>query len=359
MNLYLTADQIGIHSGGGIVTANELQALQSLGETQVISRKEIEESKQALEWNEERFPALCDPWGWDKVAYHQFGNKIKLAHVYAGTFSESIRKLKANGAKVTYTAAAHNIEVSKREHERLGIAFNYPHLTDPELWNRYVRGYVEADVAVCPSSLSRDCMLSYGCRDVRIIPHGVHIPNTVAPVPQRFTVGYLGAVGPDKGLIYLLQAWKKLNYQDGSRLVIGGLQSINPWFVSMVLPVMGERSHNVGLLGWIPNVADFYNQISCYVQPSCSEGFGIEVLEAMSFARPVLCSRGAGAADVVPDDYRFDPANADDLAERIDWFKNCSSTVPITIPNGWQSIAKRYTWDIIRQQYVDLWRSLL
>jgi len=41
------------------------------------------------------------------------------------------------------------------------------------------------------------------------------------------------------------------------------------------------------ILGFVENLVDFYKQISVYIQPSITEGFGITPLEAMAYGRPV------------------------------------------------------------------------
>lgn len=349
MNLYLTADVLGNQSGGGTVTYHELKALKELGETKCLSRQELIESVM----RESITPNLAiEPWIWDNIAVHGFGNSIKLAHIYAGTFTQCVAKLLINGAKVTYTAAAHDVALSKEEHEKLGIPFNYPHLTEDLLWGRYLTGYKQASVLIVPSEHSHNVMRKFGCtNNIKIIPHGVDIPNEpLRPLPTVFTVGYLGAVGPDKGLIYLLQAWKKLNYRDAI-LVIAGRDS-NSEFVQHMVHAFGGG--NIILKGWVDKIADFYNSISLYVQPSVTEGFGIEVLEAMAHGRPTICSKGAGASDTVPTSNVFAAADVDALAEMID---SQRQKLPFSC-EFWQANAKQYTWDRIESAYQQLWRSL-
>lgn len=361
-NLYLTADRVGEQSGGGKVTWHESLALFDLeGDFTLVSREQIE-------------TALLDqdePWCWDRTVEAAFVEAlaecrlekirnaiIKLCHVYAGTFSRTIHYLKSVGCKVTYTAAAHDVEASRKAHTDLGIPYDYPHLTDPELWKRYLAGYLAADVVVCPSQHSAHVMRGFGRTGrIEIIPHGIDIPDSYFPLPSRFVCGYLGAVGPDKGLRYLLAAWKQLNYRDAT-LVIAGKQSTSSW-VRQLVQVYGGG--NIELRGWVKDVSDFYNSISVYCQPSVTEGFGIEVLEAMAHGRPVVCSLGAGAADVVSDSSAgliVGSSNSADIAAAIDNYKSLPGLVASSGEQG-RKTAENYTWDKIRQRYIDLWRSLL
>src|ERR1700738_49777 len=308
--LYITADRINTQTGGGLVTFHESEALKSLGPCEIFDRDILARPGRTAfgEYDvwEEALSAVAmgqtgpdspwvDPWVWDGFACYRWRElerdrqkyqPPKFAHFYAGTFTTTIKKLKEIGCKVSYTAAAHNIELSKQAHLEAGIPFDYPHLTDPELWKRYVGGYLAADVVICPSTHSADVMRSYGCKNVEIIPHGVDIPETIAPLPKTFTVGYMGSYGPDKNVPILLKAWKKLAYRD-SLLVLAGRDSNSPYVQDMVAKHGGG---NIVMAGWVDKVADFYNSISLYVQPSWTEGFGCEVLEAQAHGRAVLCS---------------------------------------------------------------------
>ena len=111
----------------------------------------------------------------------------------------------------------------------------------------------------------------------------------------------------------------------------------------------------------VEDVSDFYNQLSLYIQPSITEGFGIEVLEAMAHARPVLCSDGAGARDVVPAAMWFVRGDVADLAGALDTEKSMSGKQPdylTNLGNSCREWASYYTWDKIRVHYQDLWRSV-
>lgn len=345
-NLYITADKIGDTSGGGRVTQEECVALAMLGNCYIWGRNHLQ----------------CvgpEPWGWDVSAHRavETAESYTLAHFYAGTFSKTVKRLKEKGCKVTYTCAAHDKEISQLEHEKLGFPFPYPHLTNPELWAKYLQGYKDADVLICPSQYSASCMKSYGCTGrIEIIPHGVDIPDkSIVPMPATFTVGYLGAIGPDKGLIYLLQAWKLLDYKD-AKLLIAGRDSLSPYMENLV-SLTGAK--NVERVGWIPNVSSFYNQISMYVQPSCTEGFGIEVLEAVAHGRPVSCSTNAGACEAIPEIYRHRAMDVEHLASKIDLLRGILQNKSLEYCDLWRSLAISYKWEYIREKYITLWKELL
>ncbi len=350
---YVTSDSVGSETGGGVVTWNEAEALVRISSPmQLFSREFIQSAKDSV-------------WADDDWMYEKLQSIIKsgdLVHFYAGTFSKTIKMLKAKGAYVTYTCAAHSIEESRKEHESLGIPYTYPHMTVPELWQRYLEGYLLADRLIVPSEHSKEVCISYGADPlkVRVIPHGCNLPKLeeLTPPPERFSLGCLGAVaGPDKGLIYLLQAWRKLNYQDATLKIAGGPS--NSGLVKYWVSVLGGG--NIELMGWIDKVKDFYSSISCYCQPSVSEGFGIEVLEAMAHGRPVICSQGAGASCIVDENVSgmlFKTRDVDDLARTIDLYYRDSICKEESGEPSWR-IASNYTWDKMKVKYQEVWKELI
>ncbi len=352
MFLYLTADSIGLESGGGLVTFQEAQALKELGNRSndalfIINKSDLESNGP-------------EPWKWDKAAkailLEKCSNKWpKLCHIYSGTFSETVELLKWNGCKVCYTIAAHDRAISKREHEKWGLLFPYPHLVEEPLWQQYIRGYGLSNTIITPSTVASKTVRDYGPdfinKRIEIIPHGVNLPKEVKPLPEKFVVGYAGAISPDKGTIYLLQAWKKLNYKDGL-LILAGSATSQPW-MSEFLNAYGGG--NILCLGWVKDISDFYNQISLYVQPSSTEGFGLEVLEAMAHGRVAICADGAGAVDVAP--IYVPSCDVDKLADCIDEVKKANK---LEI-EGLQAreVSKEFTWDKIRAKYINVWESML
>lgn len=366
--LYVTADDIGIPTGGGAVTFQESLALQEAAGGVEVWDGNFIRSMGDLPWS---FGGgwhapdwtygdgeLDEPWACDSRAMRAFPLEVPptLAHFYSGTFSRTVARIRFLGGKVSYTAAAHRISDSRKAHEELGLSYNFPHLTDPELWNKYLQGYLDADLLICPSSLSAKVMTEYGREGpIAVIPHGCHLPKAVRPLPGRFAVGYLGAYGPDKGVVDLLRAWKILDYKDAV-LLLGGRDSQSDWVHHLYNTYGGG---NVECVGWVNDVSDFYNACSLYAQPSKSEGFGMEVLEACAHQRPVVCSRGAGACDLLPAAWTYDTGDVQKLALKIDTARKILSQHPFEWFSNFRRVAETHTWDVIRNRYATAWKCLL
>jgi glycosyltransferase involved in cell wall biosynthesis len=105
---------------------------------------------------------------------------------------------------------------------------------------------------------------------------------------------------------------------------------------------------NVYLRGWVRSPSLLYNTVSQYVQPTATEGFRIEVLEAQAHGRPVICSAGAGAAELAS--LAIPARDSEGLAAAIH--------AAMQVPLGLSSVA-HLTWPRIRERYKQLWREVL
>lgn len=354
--LYISTD-LGVDSSGGLVCKYELEAMKSLGDNVIeFGPKNVGPTENGLPDT----PFLIDYLTLYRLSKLDLaGLKVDLVHFYGGCYGQSIRYLKSKGIKTTMSIMWHDRKTSIEECEKYYGPYPFNHVKDDRLWNIYIEGVREVDIVIVAGTVPRDLILNEGCKRVEIVPMGCDIPESdkIKEFPKEFRVGYLGAIGPDKGLYYLIKAWELLDYRDGSTLLFAGQYSDN---LAMVINKYASRGR-FHLMGYIKNVADLYNNISVYVQPSATEGFGIEVVEAMSYGRPVICSNGAGAADLVEDGstgFVVPKMDIGTIAEKIDWFKNHEQEMYIMGGRS-KSVAKKYTWDKTVEKYAMLWESIL
>lgn len=342
--IYCTADRVGTVGGGGVVTGNESAALASIGKVCIVDGTTIGSSDDPFELDERAHDCV-------QKILAQGG--VRLAHFYAGGFPRTVGALKEAGVRITYTAAAHDISESKTEYEKLRIPYSYRHITDPDLWSRYLSGYLAADAVVCPSEHSASIMRKFGCRQVCVIQHGTDVPNNTASLPGRFSVGYLGRIGPDKGVVYLLSAWKAANIKNGV-LIMAGADSAAalPWARSF-------GGGNIEFRGFVESVSDFFNDCSVYVQPSVTEGYGIEVVEAMAHGRPVIVSDGAGASDAVAHGHNGFVFRKRDVGALTELILRCSAVDLSLMGAAARESASSMSWRSIRERYVDFWRTVI
>jgi glycosyltransferase involved in cell wall biosynthesis len=156
-----------------------------------------------------------------------------------------------------------------------------------------------------------------------VIYNGVDIPDYCerrtdddGPYPVIVTVGRLT---PEKGQIYLLDAVKdlKCDYPDIELQVIGD----GPLKGSLMKHAeMLGICDNVKFLGIQDEIGSHLRNADIFVLPSLYEAFGIVLLEAMVYMKPVIASRVNGIPEVVEEGVSgilVPPAKSDELAGAI------------------------------------------
>jgi len=344
--LYLTQDRIGTPSGGGFVTRFECECLASLGEDlSRIDSAAVPTCEDPFE-NDERYSQAVKQMVAERGA-------PRLAHIYAGCFTTTVEFLKSKGTKITYTADAHDPDRSIEEFGRCGFDYPNRHMSDRNLRTMYVKGYKLADTVIVPSTHSEKVMKAFGCPNVVLIPHPVR-PFPDLGFPEKFTIGYMGQGGPDKGLRYLVQAWKTLDLKE-ARLIFAG--NCAPAVIDLW---RREGGRNIEVAGFVKNEEDFYRRISVYIQPSITEGWGIPVVEAMACGRPGIVTEGAGVADAVADGRtgrRIPIRDPKAIMEAIRFYLENPEKV---LEHGRQAheASRAYALGVIQEKYLALWRSV-
>lgn len=151
-----------------------------------------------------------------------------------------------------------------------------------------------------------------GRQRLRLV-HGVH----------KDFVFYMGGFDSRKNVSFLIVAFAQL--PDSTRaehsLVIGGrIGDVEKAFLLAVMRRHGLAPNEVIFTGQIDDkeLVELYCTCSLFVFPSLHEGFGLTVLEAMACGAPVLAANATSLPEVVGRaDMLFDPANAEELTERM------------------------------------------
>ena len=343
------ATRFALDTGEGNVSHHESKALAAVTDVEkILTEADIKPKLPQL-------PDAVRPFLWDYLAAHELkDHKVDLAFFNGSPFGLTMSVLKP--AKTIVDTPAHNIELSVEEFERQNGIGSYPfyNMTDPFLWNVYSQHIKNADVVLCPSKLSAEYIstkLSLKNR-ISIIPHGCFLPEegSIHP-PADFSVAHVGVNTNDKGQFYLVQAWHKLkrNPMFSGRIVIVG-RGTSLWIPFGVFS--SEFADNIGKV---------YNDCSVYVQPSVTEGFGIPVLEAMAYSRPVIVTEGAGSCELIDDGkdgFVVPIRDADALKEKIEYFHDNPDEVKRMGKNA-RAKAEKYSWEIIEKKYRELIMSVL
>ncbi len=144
----------------------------------------------------------------------------------------------------------------------------------------------------------------------RVLPNQV-TPFTVPPeppknitLPQRFWLA-VGTREPRKNIPRFVTAWARAREQAPdvvpSLILVGGAEDLAPQLRTLAELHIIENVTDAELHG-------LYRQAAAFWHPSCAEGFGMPVVEAMLTGTPVYAARGSALDEIVPPGMpRYDP----------------------------------------------------
>lgn len=155
--------------------------------------------------------------------------------------------------------------------------------------------------------------IEYGQDETKsfVIPNAIDLTDMLqisAPVnlqeKEVITIGGMARLDKAKGFNFAIRAIKRL--EDLSRekkwnkkfiLKIAGSGPHKPFLLSLVQELGVED--NVEFLGWIKSKKDFFASIDIFCLSSQSETFGLVLLEAMKFRKPIITTDADGPKEIL------------------------------------------------------------
>ena len=136
---------------------------------------------------------------------------------------------------------------------------------------------------------------------------------------DRFVIGALGRLSPEKGIHYLIDAFAILQDRNKSaRLLLLGDGEQRQLLESKIRKLGLEG--RVLMPGYLADAARYLSSISVLAMPSLTEGMPITLLEAMRAGIPIVASKVGGIPHVLMDEKSallVPPGDPDDLAHAI------------------------------------------
>ena len=107
------------------------------------------------------------------------------------------------------------------------------------------------------------------------------------------------------------------------------------------------------------DLARLYRDALCFVYPSFYEGFGMPILEAMSYGCPVVLSNTSCFPEIAQKaGLYFDPTEIDDIHEKMKIMTGDVALRHYYIEEGYKRI-KSFSWEKCAQQHIEVYKSLL
>jgi glycosyltransferase involved in cell wall biosynthesis len=175
-------------------------------------------------------------------------------------------------------------------------------------------------------------------------------------VPPRPRIGFLGRLEPVKGVDVLISAFMQL--RTPASLIVSG---DGPERDTVEGPgVFWQPPMEYGMVPRFLKTLDVLVLPSVTIPPAHREQFGRVLTEAMAAGIPVIGSNSGAIPEVIGDAGLIVPErNSKALAEAIDSVLIDAELRARLIERGYQRVAERFTWPIVAQRTVGLFRSAM
>ncbi len=201
-------------------------------------------------------------------------------------------------------------------------------------------------------------------RETVFIPNGISKPEIrdANIIKEKYGVekdGYilfLGRLVPEKGVHYLINAYKQLGTD--KKLVIAGGASHTSEYEHEIRTLAGN-SDSIIFTGFVQGeeLDELYSNAYIYVLPSDLEGMPISLLEAMSYGCCCLTSDIAECTEVCGENaVYFSKGSESSLWDRLDELINNSEKVNELKQSSSKYILNRYNWDTVTEKTLELYK---
>lgn len=224
-------------------------------------------------------------------------------------------------------------------------------------WTRYSINNASKVISVSKTT-KKDVMSFYKIpeKKIEVVYNGFEkeiddeaIPSDMSEIDRKIIspyILYVGTIQPRKNIIALIRAFSLLHKTNpGLNLVITGKKG---WLFDQIFKEARELylENKIIFTGYVSDeeLVYLYRKAFCFVLPSFYEGFGIPVLEAMSFGCPVVSSFSSSLPEVGGEAaLYFDPADYKDLADKLNMLASSVKLRQELIRKGKERI-KQFSW---------------
>lgn len=170
---------------------------------------------------------------------------------------------------------------------------------------------------------------------------------------------YVGTLQPRKDIPTLIEAFTQFQKKHTEyKLVIVGKKG---WMYEKILKLAPHHAQpHIVFTDYLPDeeVVALYQNAFCYTLPSLYEGFGIPLLEAMSYGCPVITSYASSLPEIGGEAcLYFEPKNIEDLLFNMELLQKDSSLRSELIQKGKERIT-HFSWSRSAEETLSILKSV-
>ena len=196
------------------------------------------------------------------------------------------------------------------------------------------------------------------------IPNGATRPECLEPeeIVKRFGVAkddyilFLGRIVPEKGIHYLINAFKQVDTCK-SLVIAGGASDTDDYM--LYLKELAKEDDRIRFTGFVQGkvLEELYSNSYVYVLPSDLEGMPLSLLEAMSYGNCCLTSDIKECTEVTGEKgISFRKGDVADLATKLQYLCDDADVTQKYKSEAADYICKKYSWDAVVEETLTLYQ---
>jgi len=235
--------------------------------------------------------------------------------------------------------------------------------------HKQLRIWDKIDAFICPSSFILEKMVQSGFEKQKLF----HIPTFIdsKKILPKFEPGnymlYFGRISHEKGINILLDAFEKLKRKNSKASVplyiVGKLYGREA--ERLKTRVYSNSNKNIEILGAFKKsqLYQIIRNAAFIIVPSiCYENMPNVVLESFSLGKPVIGSRIGSIPELVKHEETgllFEPANSDDLAEKMQWIIEHPKECIKMGKNARKLVENKYNPELHYKKIIDVYKYVI
>ncbi len=196
----------------------------------------------------------------------------------------------------------------------------------------------------------------------------IYIPNFLPKMPdvitnhQQKVVLFLGRFSKEKGVLRLIDIWKKVQEEAKCRewnLVFVGDGVLKEAMQDKINKL--NLNDTIIIKGFTNDVEKEYLSASIYAMSSYSEGFGMVLIESASYALPSVAFDIAGLSDIIENEksgFLIEDGNLQEFAKKLQLLMRDENLRKTMGENAKIHTKKHFSKELVLQKWQDLFASL-
>lgn len=241
-------------------------------------------------------------------------------------------------------------------------------------WGGFATKYIKFGEKMAAKYADKIIVLSKGVqeyfkdtynRDTVFIPNGVNKPEIRKSniIKEKYGIDknnyilFLARIVPEKGLHYLIEAFKQLK-TDKKLVIAGGASHTNEYLEKIKETIKDDN--RIIMTGFVQGqeLEELYSNCYLYCLPSDIEGMPLSLLEAMSYGNKCLVSNIEENTQVVEDKaITFEKGNVQDLKEKLENMLNSNDLLEKREEIS-DYILQKYNWNDVTNKTIEIYESV-